>query len=246
MSVAILVIFLITLIYCILAGAEAGMLLNNNASQCALEFPRWFGCAIANHENLAGGLIGASGTIVAGWIAWIAVQSQIAADREIATRADLEAYVAVRDELKDLCELLNEFWRAVDFMLAPNLSNTLVQERYRFVLAAFDAYEDASLERLDTAAVGLPIARRRAFSNVTQHLRALDRTIAAATKEMSYDKDAVLRIRTIWIHLSSFVSALETYDQTLAILFKDRKKAQLDPRNPAALIRPFIDEHTRD
>jgi len=61
----------ILLVTGILLMAETWMNVGPNLpSRCLLQFPKWFGCALANHENLAGGLIGASGTIFAGWIAW--------------------------------------------------------------------------------------------------------------------------------------------------------------------------------
>lgn len=55
------------------------MLTIDTARRCPLQFPKWFGCALANHEGLAGGLIGAGGALFAGWLAWNAALRQIAA-----------------------------------------------------------------------------------------------------------------------------------------------------------------------
>lgn len=51
------------------------------------QFPKWLGCAMASHENLAGGLIAAAGALFAGWLAWSAVRDQISFDRAIAREA---------------------------------------------------------------------------------------------------------------------------------------------------------------
>ena len=43
---------------------------------------QWAGCAMAVHEGLAAGLIGTAGALFAGWLAFDAVQEQIAQERE--------------------------------------------------------------------------------------------------------------------------------------------------------------------
>jgi hypothetical protein len=64
----------------VLFGVENGMFAGEPGAlprRCALVFPKWFGCAIANHESLAGGLIGAAGTIFAGWLVWSQTREQM-------------------------------------------------------------------------------------------------------------------------------------------------------------------------
>ena len=73
-------------IFLALALAQAG-----SGSSCHWAFPKWFGCVMAVHENLAGGLIGAAGALVAAWIAWTAVQEQINAERARAAADRVEA-----------------------------------------------------------------------------------------------------------------------------------------------------------
>jgi hypothetical protein len=64
-------------IFLALALAQTG-----SGSSCHWAFPKWFGCVMAIHETLAGGLIGAAGALLAAWIAWTAVQEQINSERE--------------------------------------------------------------------------------------------------------------------------------------------------------------------
>ena len=67
------------------------------AKRCATsiwkaEFPRWLGCAMSQHENLAGGLIAAGGALFAGWLAWSAVREQIAVE-QASTEPEVVAYL---------------------------------------------------------------------------------------------------------------------------------------------------------
>ena len=72
-----------------------------------IQFPTWFGCALAMHEGLAGGLIGGAGALFAAWMAWQAVMRQINAEAD-------QAYDAVRVELEPVVDMLNLYWRVVD------------------------------------------------------------------------------------------------------------------------------------
>jgi len=76
---AVLAIVIVVAIFAVLASVEAGMFTTDATKRCALQLPRWFGCALANHEGLAGGLIGAGGALFAGWLAWNGALRQIAA-----------------------------------------------------------------------------------------------------------------------------------------------------------------------
>ena len=72
---------LLTVIVIALALAQSGVY-PHDGKLCApsiwkAQFPKWVGCMMAEHENLAGGLIGASGALFAGWLAWSAVREQI-------------------------------------------------------------------------------------------------------------------------------------------------------------------------
>jgi hypothetical protein len=58
------------------------------ASIAKSQFPKWVGCAMAAHENLAGGLIGSAGALLAAWIAWHAVMAQMESDRRLARNSE--------------------------------------------------------------------------------------------------------------------------------------------------------------
>ena len=93
-------------IFLALALAEAG-----SGSSCHWAFPKWFGCVLAVHENLAGGLIGAAGALVAAWIAWTAVQEQINAERARAAADRVEAERILSEGLSVCAEGMAAAWR---------------------------------------------------------------------------------------------------------------------------------------
>jgi hypothetical protein len=82
----------------VLAAADAGMIEKDSAQRCAAQFPKWLGCVVANHENLAGSLIAVGGALFAARVAWHAVMDQIESDKELARDAIRPlAYIMVGD-----------------------------------------------------------------------------------------------------------------------------------------------------
>jgi hypothetical protein len=69
---------------------------------------------MAAHENLAAGLIGAAGALIAAWIAWTAVQDQIRSEREraVADRKEVEAILS--HDLSEYAEGMAVAWRLLE------------------------------------------------------------------------------------------------------------------------------------
>ena len=100
-------------VFAILAGAELAMT-PTTTGYCDLKFPKWFGCVIANHENLAGGLIGAAGTLFAGWLAWTAVQTQMAEAKNRAEADRKEVERLLHFDVDNIAEALGAIWRVLE------------------------------------------------------------------------------------------------------------------------------------
>lgn len=70
-----------TLLVLLLLTVSVGLLLHladDKAHLCDFDLPAGgVGCYLRQYGDLAGGLLGAAGTIFAGWIAWLGVQGQI-------------------------------------------------------------------------------------------------------------------------------------------------------------------------
>jgi hypothetical protein len=93
-------------IFLALALAQVG-----SGSSCHWVFPKWFGCVVAAHENLAAGLIGAAGALIAAWIAWTAVQEQINSERERAAADRVEVERILSEDLTEYAKGMAAAWR---------------------------------------------------------------------------------------------------------------------------------------
>jgi hypothetical protein len=80
------VLVVLPILFIVLAGVDAGMI-TPGAEKCPPKIPKWFGCVLANHESLSGGLFGAGGALLAAWLAWDAIMAQIESDKELARDA---------------------------------------------------------------------------------------------------------------------------------------------------------------
>ena len=126
----------------LVATVAAVLLLANVGADkevCRLAFSvNTVGCFLRNYKELAAGLLGAAGALLAAWIAWLAVQRQIRHAEELATAREKEALEVIRVELKHIVMIINVLWRAVDFALKPGQEPTIRQRRESLVRRAFD------------------------------------------------------------------------------------------------------------
>jgi hypothetical protein len=83
---------------------------------CGLVFIKVVGCSIGNYENLSGGLLAACAAIFAGWLAWNAVQVQIAADEKRAKADRLEVESVLAGDMVRIGEALAAIWRVLEVM----------------------------------------------------------------------------------------------------------------------------------
>jgi hypothetical protein len=96
----IIVIALVTVVVSALGFAHAWFLpKEEDAPRCfetfaTSQFPKWLGCAMAAHENLAGGLIGAAGALFAAWVAFTTVQRQMDEEKAQRENSYVEAKLA--------------------------------------------------------------------------------------------------------------------------------------------------------
>lgn len=98
----------------VLAGAVAW-----GPHQCALVFPKIIGCAMGHYEGLTGGMLAAGTALFAGWLAWSAVQVQIAAEEKRATAERVEVEQALQGDLNNFGEGLSSIWKILLAIDAP-------------------------------------------------------------------------------------------------------------------------------
>jgi hypothetical protein len=78
---------------------------------CPLVFPKIVGCAIGHYEGLTGGLLAAGTALFAGWLAWSAIQVQIAAEERRATTESAEVERVLQFDLNHFAEGLSSIWK---------------------------------------------------------------------------------------------------------------------------------------
>jgi hypothetical protein len=183
---AAIVFGLLLFVFVVLALAQAG-----SGASCQWKFPKWLGCVLSAHENLAGGLIAASGALIAAWIAWAAVQQQINADRERMMADRVEAERLLADEMIDYAEGMAAAWRLLD-----NLSEQTDPETTRRFRDA-TAYMAEQLSRTEhiasyRAMVGtLGWDRRRKY---TALINGLEQLKAFSGKDSPWDHEEAINV----------------------------------------------------
>jgi hypothetical protein len=93
----------------VLAGALAW-----GPQHCKPAIPMVIGCALGSYESLAGGMIASAAALIAGWLAWSAVQVQIEAEekRAIADRVEVEKVLA--QDVDTFAEALSSIWKILE------------------------------------------------------------------------------------------------------------------------------------
>lgn len=82
--------------------------------QCELVFPNIIGCAMASYEGLTGAMIAGGTALVAGWLAWSAVQVQIAAEERRAEADRKEVEQVLQDDVDRFAEALGAIWKILE------------------------------------------------------------------------------------------------------------------------------------
>jgi hypothetical protein len=175
-------------VFLVLALAQSG-----SGSSCHWAFPKWFGCVMAAHESLAGGLIGLAGVILGAWTAWAAVQQQIYSERELAAADRVEAERLLSKDLSEYAEGMAAAWRllvALPENPAPEHTSAV------YGATAYMAERVSRPEKLETylgMAAILGWDRRVAYSNVLNRLRELRKFSDPKSIHDSYEVLAEIR-----------------------------------------------------
>ena len=229
----------------ILAGADAG-----SASHCAVPLPKWVGCVLALHEGLAGGLIGAGGTIFAGWLAWSGVREQIQSERELSTAAERGNLGAILAEMGELFDVFNEVWRAIDLALLRDQTQEL--RRYRIAVAKTvltSILEEKWIRDLKdlTGELAKEIAptKRGQFIRVWQSIDSIYKAIREEGDSTPADNDGRVKFDRLRIQLSHFERYLIALDEPTSRAFAARTHREVDHRGIAAQIKPIVDSAER-
>jgi len=120
-----IVLGLIIVTVAVLAGALAW-----GPHHCSLTFPVVIGCALGSYESLAGGMIAAGAALVAGWLAWSAVQLQIDAEEKRAIADRIEVEKVLQGDIDNFAEALAAIWKILegfDVSIEPEVRRTRLE-----------------------------------------------------------------------------------------------------------------------
>jgi hypothetical protein len=183
-----------------------------------MSFPRWFGCALAMHENLAGGLIGGAGALFAAWLAWQAIMRQISAQAD-------QAYEALQVEFEPVIDMLNQYWRVVD----ASIKNKNWRENGFAVLQSLHPRpSDLHQAVNEDIATRLDPVRHRQFKKLMESLSWI-----AQRMDQTHPNNDPLWFENVRTMLSHFNAFLREFDPVAAKKFRRRKKSRLDRRSMA-------------
>jgi hypothetical protein len=190
---------------------------------------------VKGHEEFAGALIGAAGTIFAGAIAWMAVRRQIENDRQLANAKDQATYEVICLELRPYVDLYVQVWRVLEYAIPGNA------ERQHNGLALIKAFAinigvEKCATKVEELANELDPVRRRNLIEVVHMFKMVDQMLKrdAEGGEQYWLKN----LRTM---LSHFDRQLSKFDSVAAHMFDPFTKSQLDYRSGAEHIKTLVD-----
>jgi hypothetical protein len=204
---AVIVLGLLLFAFLVLAFAQAG-----SGASCHWKFPKWFGCVLSTHENLAGGLIGASGALIAAWIAWTAVQQQINAERERMLADRLEAEQLLADEMIDYADGMAAAWRLLERLSKGEITSDVEATRRFREAIAYMANRLSRPEHIASyraMAITLGWDRRRKYSAL---INGLDELKPFSDTDSGWDSEEALNvIRNLSVDFEICLPETSTY-----------------------------------
>ncbi len=189
-------------------------------------------------QTLIGVLLSGAITLFAASLAWRAVQRQIANQRAIASRAEDDAFTAIREGAAELYGMLNLVWRAVDVALANKSSKDKDGITSLVYVLRESLPNEKNLDSLVDVAQQLGPTKRRRFLLFANMVRSFYQ-IYSARREQPYEVDLtaaelekqqkynLLALRTYLTHAYKY---LQAFDPDSAAIFADRVHTKVDHR----------------
>jgi hypothetical protein len=123
-----IVLAVIVILILAFAHAWAPQVASDLSKRCfetfgSAQWPKWIGCAMAVHDSLAAGLIGAGGALFAAWLAYAAVQQQFAHQEVERARLQAEAKEAAVLSLTQIVHAAGSTWGVAREVLIKSWNN---------------------------------------------------------------------------------------------------------------------------
>jgi|CXWL01.1.fsa_nt_gi hypothetical protein len=186
------------------------------------------------HREFSGPIIGAAGAVFAAWLAWEAVQRQIAATYDVAGMPARQVSTAIKEEIAPLIKALNVLWTILDDFIVFEGTNIerLSRSTWMSSTVMYSLPPDTIIDDLDAMGRLLPPDRRRRFDDVLLRLRILyklmtrvSETRAERAGELDWRKHEFDILR---IQFTQLKRSLEKYDEGLTQFFTNHVAIPLD------------------
>ncbi len=211
-------------------------------SRCLLQFPlKWFGCVIGNHENLAGGLIAAAGTILAGVIAWRVVQRQIEADRSLAERQEIATLNLVCSELRPAFDLYATVWRTVDIATTKVGVELLNGVSLAMTFAPLEEFVGQKFGEIRPYIIALHPLKRWQLQHIERYCLSISKYIEANQQPANPN----LWLMSVRTRLTYLATAAEEFSSEFSTTFRGRTRQLINETSEAEMHRPLVDQYER-
>lgn len=205
-------------------------------------------------QTLIAGSIASFTAIAAAIAAWRAVQRQISNQQRLASRAEDDAFLAIREGAEELYGMMNLIWRAVDVTLANRWPENR-EANYSLVVHALPngLPAEKNVDALVEIAQQLGPTKRRKFLLFANMVRSLyrhireykDRRNDTGITPEEYERSRRFLVLTLRTYLTHAQKYLEAYDPESARIFSDRTKATVDHRNMHEHLEPMVERAER-
>jgi hypothetical protein len=157
---------------------------SNTPNRCfdgflSAQWPKWMGCAMAAHENLAGGLIGLGGALFAAWLAYSGAQDQLrkmSAEAREAARLKAEEKVKHAETEISALKLAREFLDGVSAKFPGENDERYAKFEFEFLLKKL--YTSAHIY-VSRSAANAPYGFGRTITTLMWRMEKMAETLAA-------------------------------------------------------------------
>lgn len=207
---------------------------------CALQSPfEWFGCVVGKHGDLAGGLIGAAGTIIAGIFAWRAAMKAIDANRA----REFGAFEVATRRIREIAECFNQVWRVVDITLEGDDLNSGAM--LIFALLPSERVLDDRAQQLEALAREFDPKRQVDLKDLAAAIRTA-RNLIPEIRRPEIDKPW---LRSLHNTLNYFKYCCEKFDPAGPDYFRGRNWSPLDElgdqERDVLLVNMFVEKRIK-
>ncbi|MET1410722.1 hypothetical protein ABVF61_00540 [Roseibium sp. HPY-6] len=219
-----------TLLFGILIGLALGLIVGMWSPPSTFEVPeacqgQEFWCWLNDWQTLVSAIVAVAATLMAATIAWFAVQAQIAVTHLPADQTKL----VLDNFLEEFLQEVNQAWRFLEVALDHNYSEERKFTALNIACAEVDSsFQSSNILDCSEMLTDLLPAQKHAYEQVFISLRRIKTELERKRSDDDPEKGYGLSAQLFAIQLSHLVKYLEQANHTLAEVFSEREKYDVD------------------